>query len=194
MHKFEKISTVKLLFFFVSGLFILSCSSPEGSRLTPEYGDYQSSHHQENWDTKAFYILSDFQNLQASMSTQDTMAIYTAVKIVKATTDTLLSTKSASDSLTQNIWMGGLVNFSNELEALIQEKELSGMNDQFQMCAYSLLHLLSSIGYQKTNVYIFQTQIQNKDIIWIANSKMARNPFNNKDRNLYSANHLLQSP
>ncbi len=193
MHKFEKISTVKLLLFICS-LFVFACSAPEISKRSAEYGDYQPSNHQRIWDTKAFYIWSDFQTLQTTMSSQDTLAIYTAVQKLKATTDTLLVQNTDTDSLTQTIWIGGLSNLSNELEALLQEKEMTEINTQFQMCTLNLLNFLGSIGYQKTNIYIFQIQLNEKDIFWVNNVKTSKNPFNNKDRNIYTATHLLQAP
>jgi hypothetical protein len=193
MHKFEKISTVKPLL-FICTLFVLACSAPESTKLSAEYGDYKAANHQTIWDTKAFYIWSDFQNLQSTMSSQDTLAIYTAVQKLKATTDTLLVQNTATDSLTQNIWVGGLTNLSNELGALLQEKEITEINTQFQMCTLNLLNFLGSIGYQKTNIYIFQNQINGKELFWVSNVKTTKNPFNNKDRNTYTATSLLQAP
>ncbi len=44
------------------------------------------------------------------------------------------------DSLTQSVWMPGLQNFRNELEAFVLEQDSTQIKDQLKMCTVTFVH------------------------------------------------------
>jgi hypothetical protein len=98
------------------------------------------------------------------------------------------------DSLTQSVWMPGLQNFRNELEAFVLEQDTTQLKDQLKMCTVTLVHFLGDIGYKKTNIYVFQKMDEVNDWFWIGSEKTSKNPFEAEDRKEYNANFTLQEP
>lgn len=173
---------------------LFSCTEQTNNEQESVYWAFHPQHYQANWDQQAFILLNDYLNIQNSFSTSDTAALKIAVQNLLSTTDTIMAHSNAVDSLTQSVWLSGLQNFRNELEAYVLEQDSIQLKDQLKMCTVTLVHFLGDIGYHKTNIYVFQKIDQENDWFWIGSEKTSKNPFDAKDREVYNANFTLQEP
>jgi hypothetical protein len=173
---------------------LFSCSEQIDQEQESVYWAYHPQNHQANWDQQAFILLSDYLNIQNSFKITDSTTIKTAVQNILSTTDTIMAHTNGVDSLTQSVWMPGLQNFRNELEAFVLEQDTTQLKDQLKMCTVTLVHFLGDIGYKKTNIYVFQKMDEINDWFWIGNEKTSKNPFDAEDRKKYNANFTLQEP
>ena len=181
-----------IVLFSVSMLF--SCTEQSNEDQESVYWAYHPQNHQDSWDQQAFILLDEYQKIQDNYSIADSVALKVTVQNLIATTDTILAHNNSVDSLTQTIWLPGLQSFRNELEAFTLEQDATQLNDQFKMCTVSLVHFLGDIGYNKTNMYVFQKMDGENDWFWIGSEKTSKNPFDKRDRREYSANFNLQEP
>lgn len=180
--------------FLLSVCFVFSCAEQSNQDQESVYWAYHPQNHQDSWDQQAFILLDEYQKIQDNYNIADSLALKAAVQNLLATTDTIIAHNSSVDSLTQNIWLPGLQSFRNELEAFTLEQDVFPLNDQFKMCTVSLVHFLGDIGYNKTNIYVFQKMDGDNDWFWIGSKKTSKNPFDKTDRQEYSANFNLQEP
>jgi hypothetical protein len=185
---------VKYLILICSICLLFSCSEKTDQEQESVYWAYHPQNQQANWDQQAFILLSDYLNIQNSFKITDTTTIKTAVQNLLSTTDTIIAHTNGVDSLTQSVWMPGLQNFRNELEAFVLEQDTTQIKDQLKMCTVTLVHFLGDIGYKKTNIYVFQKIDEINDWFWIGNEKTSKNPFDAEDRKEYNANFTLQEP
>ena len=185
---------MKYLILICSICLLFSCSEQTDQEQESVYWAYHPQNHQANWDQQAFILLSDYLNIQNSFSISDTSAIKMAVQNLLSTTDTIMAHTNGVDSLTQSVWMPGLQNFRNELDAFVLEQDATQLKDQLKMCTVTLVHFLGDIGYKKTNIYVFQKMDEVNDWFWIGSEKTSKNPFEAEDRKEYNANFTLQEP
>jgi hypothetical protein len=185
---------VKYLILICSICLLFSCSEKTDQEQESVYWAYHPQNQQANWDQQAFILLSDYLNIQNSFKITDTTTIKTAVQNLLSTTDTIIAHTNGVDSLTQSVWMPGLQNFRNELEAFVLEQDTTQIKDQLKMCTVTLVNFLGDIGYKKTNIYVFQKMDEINDWFWIGNEKTSKNPFDAEDRKEYNANFTLQEP
>jgi len=179
---------------WVLPLFILSCTNTSKEELGTELWEFHPQNHQSIWDQQAFTIINEYQVIQQNLKVNDTISYKMAIQNLIAITDTIVAHTSSTDSLTQNIWLTGLQNFRNELEALVLEQDPIQVQQQFNMCTVFLIHFLGDIGYRKTNMYIFQKEENEIGWFWIGATKTSKNPFDPLDRKVYNASFTLQDP
>lgn len=146
---------MKYLILICSICLLFSCSEQTDQEQESVYWAYHPQNHQANWDQQAFILLSDYLNIQNSFSISDTSAVKTAIQNLLTTTDTILAHTNGVDSLTQSVWMPGLQNFRNELEAFVLEQDTTQLKDQLKMCTVTLVHFLGDIGYKKNQYLCF---------------------------------------
>lgn len=175
-------------------LFILACANPSKEEGETELWEFHPQNHQSTWDQQAFLIVNEYQVIQQNLNINDTNSYKMAIQNLMAITDTIVAHTVETDSLTQNIWLTGLQNYRNELEALVLEQDPMQVQQQFNMCTVSLIHFLGDIGYSKTNLYIFQKVEGEDGWFWIGTSKSSKNPFDKTDRKDYNASFTLQDP
>jgi len=175
-------------------LFILACANPSKEEGETELWEFHPQNHQSTWDQQAFLIVNEYQVIQQNLNVNDTNSYKMAIQNLMAITDTIVAHTVETDSLTQNIWLTGLQNYRNELEALVLEQDPMQIQQQFNMCTVSLIHFLGDIGYSKTNLYIFQKVEGEDGWFWIGASKSSKNPFDKTDRKDYNASFTLQDP
>ena len=112
-----------------------------------------------------------------------------------ANTDSIIAKVPATDTLQKYIVVAGLQGLNGELEALILDMHPLAVNAEIQMLSIELIHYLGQIGYQKSNIYIFKIPVDNKeDLVWLSLSKTSKNPYNNSDKEIYTATEILQEP
>lgn len=174
--------------------FILSCSDSSSDNQEEVYWAFHAQNYHPNWDQQAFGLLNEFQNFQNNFTIADSISLKISAQNLIALTDTIIVHTTATDSLTQHIWLTGLQSIRNEIEALSLEQDPNLVKNQFKMCTVSLVHFLGDIGYKKTNLYIYQKLDDENDWFWIGDSKTSKNPFDKTDREVYKASFNLQEP
>ena len=184
---------MKYLFVIIS-LLLLGCENNNTLKEETILWEFHPKNHQDQWDLQAFQLMNEYHAIQNNFTVSDSVAFKIAVQQLMNSTDTLLTHSTATDSLTQNIWISGLQIFKNELEALVLETEPSEKQAQLNMCTVAFIHFLADIGYTKTNVYIFQKTDEDNAYFWFGFNKTSKDPFDLSDRKEYSASFTLQEP
>lgn len=182
-----------LIFIAVLGLF--SCQNKSTQNESVALWSFAIQNHHDSWDNQVVQMVNNYIPQQSVFASNDTAAIYAAAGNLMAITDTLIVQLNSDDSLTQNVLLGGLTGFKSEMEALLYEKEQDKIAAQAQMCTLNLLNFLGAIGYQKSNIYVFEKEGEEDQVqYWIGFNKMSKNPFDPKDRKEYTASKYLQEP
>lgn len=173
---------------------LMGCENNNTQKEESLLWEFHPKNHRDQWDNQAFQLVNQYQAIQNNILMNDSLVFKSTLQQLINTTDTLLIHSTATDSLTQNIWVSGLQIFKNELEALVLETEPLEKQTQFNMCTVSLIHFLANIGYTKTNIYIFQKPDEEDAYFWFGSTKTSKNPFDPSDRKEYNASFTLQEP
>jgi hypothetical protein len=182
-----------LAFLIIIG--ITACSSNNTSSESNRLWEYIPQNHHDSWDQDAFNIINGYQSILKGLTANDSSFLLAATQQLLANTDSIIKKVPTTDSLQQTIIVGGLQALNGELEALVLDTHPVAVNAEVQMLSIELIHYLGQIGYQKSNIYIFKIPVDNKeDLVWLGLSKTSKNPYNNLDKEMYTAAEILQEP
>lgn len=188
----KKIAFVKYLYSLCI-FFLFACNQDANQEKEASLWEYHPTHFQANWDQQAFPLLQSFQHVQQTIGLADSVMVRHETQIILSQIDTLLVSASATDSNYQKYFIAALQTYRNEMEALNLESDPLLIKEQFNMCTLSLLQFLGNIGYQKTNIYIFEIQTGEKDWFWIGDAKITRSPYYVDQSKQYTASFNLSS-
>lgn len=178
----------------IIAVLLVGCENNNTQKEETILWEFHPKNHLDQWDLQAFQLMNEYQAIQNNYLVYDSLEFKTAVLQLMNSTDTILAHSTATDSLTQNIWVPALQSFKNEIEALMLETEPIDKQTQINMCTVTFIHLLADIGYTKTNIYIFQKPDEAQAFFWFGSNKTSKNPFDSSDRKEYSASFTLQEP
>lgn len=158
---------------------------------------YQPQNHSDVLDEQCHPIIVKYQELLKGVKRQDTAYISLVANEMKFQLDSFATMDLSKDTLLNNEIKAGFQNIAAELEAVIYS---NGMGDESElkisvnMCTIQILNLLGKIGYNKQQVYIFQTEdiVLEDGLYWFALQKNAPNPYQSNQKKEVEAIYILQ--
>ncbi len=158
---------------------------------------YQPQNHSDVLDEQCQPIIVKYQELLKGVKRQDTAYISLVANEMKFQLDSFATMDLSKDTLLNNEMKAGFQNIAAELEAVIYS---NGMGDESElkisvnMCTIQILNLLGKIGYNKQQVYIFQTEdiVLEDGLYWFALQKNAPNPYQSNQKKEVEAIYILQ--
>ena len=158
---------------------------------------YQPQNHSDVLDEQCQPIIVKYQELLKGVKRQDTAYISLVANEMKFQLDSFATMDLSKDTLLNNEMKAGFQNIAAELEAVIYS---NGMVDESElkisvnMCTIQILNLLGKIGYNKQQVYIFQTEdiVLEDGLYWFALQKNAPNPYQSNQKKEVEAIYILQ--
>ena len=158
---------------------------------------YQPQNHSDVLDEQCQPIIVKYQELLKGVKRQDTAYISLVANEMKFQLDSFATMDLSKDTLLNNEMKAGFQNIAAELEAVIYS---NGMGDESElkisvnMCTIQILNLLGKIGYNKQQVYIFETEdiVLEDGLYWFALQKNAPNPYQPNQKKEVEAIYILQ--